>query len=777
VAQPRRVFISFDQSDQAAALDLIDRLREASLERVTHLPDADSAVVIARDDHLGSAADLEGIHFRSQERGFVVVPAILGGANSSTWPRFLQERQSVNLFEQGGHELLVDALSQPPAEPLPALSSSMTEARRLALEQGDVPVTAFAVARAVASVHPDYGGGRLGNLAIVPGGPTRLVDDWLRDVRTLFLDAAQPELHSRAVVIGLGLLDPTAREFYRNNGLEEALVAELREPIEALLTPRGHALWSGAPEPPPPTPDGATSASEETVPTHADNPATVDELGREGIARVLAARIRDMRRQERAAFLVHLHAPWGMGKTSLLNFLRKELGPESDDPWIAIEFNAWRHQRIAPPWWWLMSALYTEGRSQLWAIDKPRAVRFVAREWMWRLWIGWPRFLVLVAVILGTVAVWWFGWIDDLWARDTESSTLTGIVLAITAIVAPVVTLWAVVRGAGRWLLTASPRGARAFVDQTRDPMATVQEHFADLVRWLGRPVIILVDDLDRCRGDKVVELLEGIQTLFRDQAVAYVVAADRDWLSDSYQAEYGEFVSANDEPGRPLGYLFLEKTFQLSVTLPPPPPIVHKAYWGRLLRPGQAVVDRGELVQARAAADEAFAGLETEAAIRAELDRDPGATPAAQLARREAAAIQLASPAVVEEVHHALEPFASLLDSNPRAMKRLVNAYGMARGIETLGGENLEGGAAAQQTTALWTILGLRWPRLADYLCANPTEIGAIGQAPPAGAPAELLPLFTDSDVQAVVRGDGQGIEVTLDEPAVRRCGGQVQV
>lgn len=778
MAPPRRVFISFDQSDQAAALDLIDRLREASLERVAHLPDADAAVVLARDERLGNAADIEGIHFRSQESGFLVVPVILGGANAADWPRFLAERQVINLFEPDGHEFLIEVLTQ---QPLPALSSSVTEARRRALEHGDEPVNALAIAGAVASVHPDYGGNRLGRVYVGTDGPQRLVDDWLRDVRTLFSETAQPELHSRAVVLGLGLLDPTAREAYKDVGLEKALIAEFREPVESLLTPRGLALLTGREEPPPPPPptpgSGTTESVEETVPTHADNPATVDELGREGIARVLAARIRDMRRQERGAFLVHLHAPWGMGKTSLLNFLRKELGPDSDDPWIAIEFNAWRHQRIAPPWWWLMSALYAEGRTQLWAIDKLRAFRFVAREWVWRLWIGWPRFLILVTVLLGAAAVWWFGWIDDLWARDTESSTLTGIVLAITAIVAPIVTLWAVVRGAGRWLLTASPRGARAFVDQTRDPMATVQEHFADLVRWLGRPVIILVDDLDRCRGDKVVELLEGIQTLFRDQPVAYVVAADRDWLSDSYQAEYGEFVSANDEPGRPLGYLFLEKTFQLSVTLPPPPPVVHKAYWGRLLRPGQAAVDRGELVQARAVADEAFAGLETEAAIRAELGRDPGATPAEQLARREAAAIQLASPAVVEEVHHALEPFAPLLDSNPRAMKRLVNAYGMARGIETLGGENLEGGAAAQQTTALWTILGLRWPRLADYLCANPAAVGAIGQAPPEGAPAELTPLFVDSDVVAVVRGEGKGIEVSLDEPAVRRCGGQVQV
>jgi hypothetical protein len=305
--------------------------------------------------------------------------------------------------------------------------------------------------------------------------------------------------------------------------------------------------------------------------------------------------------------------------------------------------------------------------------------------------------------------------------------------------------------------------------------MEKVQEHFADLVRWLHYPVIILIDDLDRCRGDYVVELLEGIQTLFRDQPVAYVVAADRDWLSDSYQAAYGDFVSANDEPGRPLGYLFLEKTFQLSVTLPPPSTTVRARYWGRLLRPGDAI-DRGELRAAREAADAAFSGLGSEAAIRQELEANPGGTPAEQQARREAAAIQLASPAVAQEAQHALQPFAGLLDSNPRALKRLVNAYGMARGIETLGGENLGGGRDAQQTTALWTILALRWPRLADYLADHPAAVAAIG-GDAAGVPPELAPLFANAEVQGVVTGRGEGIGVQLDEAAIRRCGGQVQV
>ena len=254
------------------------------------------------------------------------------------------------------------------------------------------------------------------------------------------------------------------------------------------------------------------------------------------------------------------------------------------------------------------------------------------------------------------------------------------------------------------------------------------------------------------------------------------MVAADRDWLSDSYQAAYGDFVSAGDEPGRPLGYLFLEKTFQLSVTLPPPSASVHAGFWSRLLRPGETL-DRGELETAREAADDAFSNLDSEAAVRQELASNPGATPAEQQARREAAAIQLASPTVAREAQHALVPFARLLDSNPRAMKRLVNAYGMARGIETLGGDNLAGGSEAQQQTALWTILSLRWPRLADQLAGTPADVALIGGDGPVPdtVPEQLRGLFRDQRVVDVVTG--KGVEASLDAATIARCAGQVQV
>jgi len=84
----------------------------------------------------------------------------------------------------------------------------------------------------------------------------------------------------------------------------------------------------------------------------------------------------------------------------------------------------------------------------------------------------------------------------------------------------------------------------------------------------MRQPIAIFVDDLDRRYGSYAVEFLERIQTLFREAGVFYVIAADRRWLYSSYEKAFDSFKGDIDEPGRPLSHLFIDKTFQLSVTL-----------------------------------------------------------------------------------------------------------------------------------------------------------------------------------------------------------------
>jgi KAP family P-loop domain len=453
----------------------------------------------------------------------------------------------------------------------------------------------------------------------------------------------------------------------------------------------------------------------------------------------------------------------------MLNFLADELRKDEPRRWVVVNFNAWRHQRIVPPWWWLMTTLYSEAVRELDTFDRRRALAMRLREWFWRVRGGWPGYAVLVLGAGVLVAVWQAGFLHGLDGAALFSvETLKGFVIAAAAIITPALTIWAFVRGVSRWVFATSARGARKFIDNTRDPMRLVHEHVRELVHWTGYDVVILIDDLDRCKAPFVVELLEGIQTLFRDAPITYVVAADRDWLSDSYAAEYKRFVSAADEPGRPLGYLFLEKTFQISTGLPPGGAQLD-AFWSRLLR-SPSLPSEVELEQARATAQSALSGQPADEARR-QVAAHPGATPADVQARLETIAVEMASERAAEEAAHTLEPFRSLLgrEPNPREMKRLVNAYGIARGMETLRARNLEADHVQEQQTALWTILNLRWPKLGAHLAKHPEHVKAIGNGkPPPEVPRDLLPLFGNREVITVIRGDAPNVVAHLDAETI---------
>jgi hypothetical protein len=160
-----------------------------------------------------------------------------------------------------------------------------------------------------------------------------------------------------------------------------------------------------------------------------------------------------------------------------------------------------------------------------------------------------------------------------------------------------------------------------------------------------------------------------------------------------------------------------------------------------------------------------------TQEEIEEALRRDPGASPQERLIRSEQAAVRLASPELQRAQEHALGPFASLLEPTPRAMKRLVNAYGIQRGVQLLGAGTTRSDRFAQQETALWTILSMRWPVLGEHLAANADDVDLIGDTPPDGAvPEALRPLFTDADVTAVAHGDAEGVEAYLTAAGVRR-------
>ncbi|HEU4880915.1 MAG TPA: P-loop NTPase fold protein [Longimicrobium sp.] len=521
------------------------------------------------------------------------------------------------------------------------------------------------------------------------------------------------------------------------------------------------------------------SRSEETVPAHPDDPAALDTLARRPFARCIANRMDEVwkgreRRPSRrgaadtgsgGAFMLHLHGPWGSGKSSILNFLRDELQDEKRRPeerWVVVEFNAWRHQRIRPPWWALIRDVYAQSARQL---PPLRSLWLRVRWWAWRVRADWLP--VAAAAALITVAVLVISGVLKPAPAPAEDAAWKGVELALKLLTGALAA-WGTVFAVSRSLAFGSARAAQTYTELKSDPLSPIVRLFQRLTASIRQPVAVFIDDLDRCDGKYVVELLEGVQTLFRTAPVTYVVAADRKWICASFQQGYRDFGDDIGEPGRPLGYLFLDKLFQVSASVPRPAPEVQRAYWSALLRAAgtaDAATLEARRQQAEAVAEREVGNRKTTEALQAFVQA--AADPVEQEGRRAVAAQRITTPEAQRETQkHLLEGFADLLEPNPRSMKRLVNAYGLHQATHFL-----EHRHVAPDALARWTLIELRWPLLADHLESHPETIAAVdGGAEPAGIPDALKPLLRDEALRDVVRG---GAAAPLDEAALRQIVG----
>lgn len=549
--------------------------------------------------------------------------------------------------------------------------------------------------------------------------------DWITAVQAAVdparVDEREPRdqvLHGQLLLYGLGRIDRRLREVYRREGLDRAL----REAI----TPDPDTLFR--------TP-AAGSPNARLI---ADAPATQDLLDREGFANTLARLLRQQRSQDdfgTGSILVQIFGPWGSGKTSLAGFLRRALEHPSNTsdaakpgrptvrevnnefakgPWLFVTFDAWQHQRTSPPWWWLMDRVYREAqRGQRDTADPkqglPLSRRLSVWWWRWR-WAVWTLFLV--GVIVGALFLIGSRLLDWI---DSAQAVLAGVI----ALGGAIGTLYVTYRTVRSSLLVGSPRTAVALLRSGGDPFRRVRDKYADLIQRVGRPVLVFIDNLDRCRPEYVVELLEGIQTIFSDTTVTYLVAADREWVAHSFETQYESLAGIIGRPGRPLGYLFLEKTFAVSAPLPQPSAETRRRYWQAVLR-GETKRTVLEPVSAdlRKEAAAEFAAKSLDEVIGAV--EKLGASSAIDRARRDAAATRIVEATMAGGQDHELRPYLPLMEANPRALKRLRNAVSLARAGDLASGGSIARGKDLDGLIR-WSILALRWPTLAVELGKRP--------------------------------------------------------
>lgn len=541
----------------------------------------------------------------------------------------------------------------------------------------------------------------------------------------------------------------------------------------------------------------------ERTPGYDDKPVTQrndDLFGSSYFATYLAKRIIQIyngnagSRENRQFVMVHVYGAWGSGKTSFLNFLKEAFHSEpivenssgkeeSQKTWSIVCFNAWREQHRKPPWWALMDAIFEKNKKNM-------KLRHQFSEYLSRMKSEKVIRCLTITVTLLAIAIILYLIFDSstfqisssqLNANETLLGILTEQAKFITTILALASALVGGIYIGVRSLIFGSSQAVMSSRDIDLAQRGKVKEHFERLIKNIPSPVAIFIDDLDRCKAEYVVELLEGIQTLLKEVPVAVIVAADRRWIHESYHEIYSGFSSAVREPYRPMEYLFLEKAFQMSVPMPELPKDLQDTYLRYLLRYPNKDEEKNEIEYARQDARKLLNGKNSEDEIMGVINAQRELSDIEKRAIMLESMVQLADKVRLENLErdHRLRKFAPLLEPYPRAMKRFVNDWDINRNIALWMGMDIN-----KDQLALWTILMRRWPSLAQDLRDHPDIIRKISSiesgakdnsttAQDSERDSEKSELYANEEIRRVVTGQigNTYLGVQIDEDVIKKC------
>ena len=212
--------------------------------------------------------------------------------------------------------------------------------------------------------------------------------------------------------------------------------------------------------------------------------------------------------EEKDGFVLNLNGKWGTGKTEFLKRLYTHFH-NANHPVIYID--AWESDFTDNPLLVVASELINQLSGQL-TVDGSDLDKL--KEFL-------GKFLKGSAILAGSMAGKYF--LDDAGGGREFVKALY--------------------ESSPKALLDTLKKGYSEQVTAVKE-VRTQLEHFAkalEKVHSRKLPVMVLVDELDRCRPNYAIEMLEVIKHFFNTKHFVFVVATDTEQLQNSINAVYGE--------------------------------------------------------------------------------------------------------------------------------------------------------------------------------------------------------------------------------------------
>jgi hypothetical protein len=248
-----------------------------------------------------------------------------------------------------------------------------------------------------------------------------------------------------------------------------------------------------------------------------------------------------------------------------------------------------------------------------------------------------------------------------------------------------------------------------------------------DLVATEERPVVVFVDDLDRCSPGTVVQVIEAINLFLAGEYPnsIFVIAMEPEMVAAHVEAAYSEVVEKLSDVGTAsdqvvdLGWRFLEKIVQLPLTLPAIEASTKVSYFESLFQEAGVRI----LISESADAELGYRQRRMPGTPLNEAEQQSSIAP--QYGQVEAIRkvidkrLSIESPEVAAVVALA----APFLAGNPREMKRFVNLFRFLVMIDSERALRNFPSLRDLNSIAKLAILHIRWPSLIAVLGRQTSE------------------------------------------------------
>lgn len=256
-----------------------------------------------------------------------------------------------------------------------------------------------------------------------------------------------------------------------------------------------------------------------------DNPFKNDEFEREIIAR----NFMKIFNEDEEGIILSIDSNWGTGKTTFIKMWESLINNNEDynNSYEALYFNAWDNDYMSDP----LLAILTEIE-----IDKDRGITKYAKDGIKNVGeVGKNLITTTTNVLIKLGSAGAIEGKDLDFRRDDVEKKY-------------------------QYLIKNISKEVLENAIDSRKIRESFKKNISKVAESLNKKIIFFIDELDRCRPNFAIELLETIKHLFSMKGVIFVISLDKEQLSHSIGTIYGQGMDSN-------GYL--KRFFDIEYKLP----------------------------------------------------------------------------------------------------------------------------------------------------------------------------------------------------------------